>query len=743
MRGARIGNDMADHTGIRPLIGMVVVDATADRAGSTAGMLLADLGAEVVRVDTVDGANRRPHPSQLPDAVSWDRGKQEQVFASVDPDAGTGLADLLDRATVLLVDLTPARLDESALHPALAGKTRPGLVTVWTPPYGSHGARYRDLASDPLLQAAVTAYAMHQPAFDADVPIAPVVNILEVIQGSLAASAAVAGALEALRSGTGQLATVSGIDAAGALLATLRNDALDVENVIRPTRNPRIGPSFRPYRCGDGEVLFLATLIAPLFMKALDVLDAFEVMVLDGVDGEFLNLFRPDVGPKAAALLEKRFASQPRQHWIDRFTEAGVPSEPVLSRQEWLASEQFATIGGRFEFHHPVVGAVSTPQHPATFTPIGDGVDGDGVWPHGSHEISRPGPLAGLRVLDLATFLAGPFAPGLFAHWGAEVIKVETGEGDPYRAYSISYLAVNQAKRSVHLDLDRPEDRSAFERLVADADVLVDNLRPSTREKLGLGRDALARLNPALVHGNVTSFGPGPYEERPGFDPCIQAISGMMWATGPPDEPLNTTTPVHDVAAGSSIALGVLASLWQRVRTGTVSAVTTSLAAGSSLLQCAELTDFAGRPEPARGGIDFTGPSSERRFHRASNGWVGVAAPSVEALYEALVGDAPPDGDLAPAIDKAIAHLTVSDALAVLQQESIDAAEVVGATWDRDPYLEENGFTHVVVDPSFGRCRVMRGVGTWYRSGVRLVDEMVEAGGDTKAVRDQGWQGLP
>ena len=146
---------MAEHdVETRPLTGLAVTDATAARAGSIAGMLLADLGADVVRIDAADGTNRRPHQSQLPDAVCWDRGKREQRFDRLDPEGDAALAQQLDRSAVLLLDLPPARLEESPLGPSRVGASRPGLVTVWTPPSGRHGSQYRDLGADPLLQAA-------------------------------------------------------------------------------------------------------------------------------------------------------------------------------------------------------------------------------------------------------------------------------------------------------------------------------------------------------------------------------------------------------------------------------------------------------------------------------------------------------------------------------------------------------------------------------------------------------------
>lgn len=736
-----------------PLDGVVVVDLCLNRAGSVAGMLLADLGASVTRVESAAGAHRRGAPALEPDAVCWDRGKDAAIVASLDPERDRDLAVLLDRADVLLIDSTPAELDDAPLDPARVRVGRDRLSVVWLPPYGAAGDDHRDLPSDPLLLSALSGYAMCQPAVAPDVPIAPVVPVPEYVQGSLAASAAVAAMLERERSGLGQIATVSGVDAVGALITTLVNDALDVTGVFRPNRNPVVGPSFRSYRCGDGEMLFLATLIAPLFIKALDVLDAFEVMLIDGVDGEFLNLFEPTRGRLASSMLETRFAARPRQYWLERLEAAGVPAEAVQSREHWLASAAFQDAGGRYRFEHPVAGPVDTPRHPVRFRPRrAAGVSSSG-WPARPGESAGPGPLAGLRVVDLANFLAGPFAPTILAFWGADVVKVEPPDGDPYRLYTVSYLAVNQGKSSAVLDLRSPGGRQQLGALVASADVLVDNLRPSAQAALGLDDDAIVAMNPDLVHARVTAFGDiGAAAERPGFDPSIQALSGMMVATGGPRTPLNTTTPVHDVASGASLALGILAALWHRARTGEPLHVSGSLAASSSLLQCAELTTFAGRPESPHGNVDFLGPSAARRFYRCADGWSALAARSADEVATALstLGapgpaspDDEPDGPTAAAIAAAVADHRVADVVAAWRGASVPAAAVVGSEWGVDPYLEANGLSHIAVEPTFGRCRVMRGAGGFSRSSTAPASRLPERGADTERFVAGGWPASP
>jgi len=254
------------------------------------------------------------------------------------------------------------------------------------------------------------------------------------------------------------------------------------------------------------------------------------------------------------------------------------------------------------------------------------------------------------------------------------------------------------------------------------------------------------------VHARVTAFGDaGDFAERPGFDPSIQALSGMMVATGGADTPLNTTTPVHDVASGASLALGILAALWHRSRTGTALKVSGSLAASSSLLQCAELTTFAGRPEPPHGGVDFLGPTAARRFYRAADGWIALGARTpaeVARTLEALGADGSiaidddPDGPTAAAIVAAVGTAAVGAAVAALRDAGVPATPVVGHDWSTDPYLAANGFAHIAIDPQFGRCRVIRGVGRWSRSGTAVARPMVAQGADNDRLNASGWPGL-
>jgi crotonobetainyl-CoA:carnitine CoA-transferase CaiB-like acyl-CoA transferase len=193
---------------------------------------------------------------------------------------------------------------------------------------------------------------------------------------------------------------------------------------------------------------------------------------------------------------------------------------------------------------------------------------------------SASGPLAGLRVVDCSTVLAGPYATMLLGDLGADVVKVEPPEGDATRGWGppwvgseadgtqtgAYYLSVNRNKRSIRLDLRRPAGREVLRRLLARADVFVENFRHGGLDRLGLGDAAIEELNPSLVHLAISGYGPtGPDASRPGYDFVLQAESGLMSITGQPDEgggqPTKVGVAISDVATGLHAAVAMLAAV--------------------------------------------------------------------------------------------------------------------------------------------------------------------------------------
>ena len=197
------------------------------------------------------------------------------------------------------------------------------------------------------------------------------------------------------------------------------------------------------------------------------------------------------------------------------------------------------------------------------------------------------GPLHGLKVLELGTLIAGPYCARLMAEFGAEVVKVETpGEGDPLRKWrklhegnSLWWYAQARNKKSIAVNLREPDGQAVVRRLAKDADIVVENFRPGTLEKWGLGYDALARANERLIMVRLSGFGQtGPYRDRPGFGAIGESMGGMRYITGYPDRaPVRVGISIGDSLAAMFGVIGALMALHHRHRSGKGQAVDVAL----------------------------------------------------------------------------------------------------------------------------------------------------------------------
>lgn len=247
-----------------------------------------------------------------------------------------------------------------------------------------------------------------------------------------------------------------------------------------------------------------------------------------------------------------------------------------------------------------------------------------------------PGPLRDLLVLDLSRILSGPFATMTLADLGADVIKIEQpGSGDdtrqwgpPFQGSDAAYfLSVNRNKKSLAVDLKAPEGLAAVRRLAEKADVVVENFRPGTAERLGLGYEELSKINPGLIYASISGYGQtGPDSHRPGYDAIAQARSGIMSVTGEHDgPPVRVGVSSSDLIAGTWAVIGILAALHERERTGQGQWVDISLLDGSvSWLTYVASGYFAGGAIPQRYGSAHPTIAPYQAFPTA-DGFVMVA----------------------------------------------------------------------------------------------------------------------
>ncbi len=253
----------------------------------------------------------------------------------------------------------------------------------------------------------------------------------------------------------------------------------------------------------------------------------------------------------------------------------------------------------------------------------------------GSPAIPHPGPLVGMRVLELAQIMAGPTCGALLADLGADVIKVEKlPGGDDARGYreprvngvSAPYLILNRNKRGIALDLKRREGREILLRLVRHADVLVENFRRGTMEKLDLSYETLAAENPALIYCAITGFGrDGPFADKGGFDLIAQGFAGLMSITGERGRPpVKTGNPVSDINAGILASVGILAAYAHRLKTGRGQIVDTSLmeaALQQTYWHAASYFATGESPGPLGSAHILTAPY---QAFAASDGWLNI-----------------------------------------------------------------------------------------------------------------------
>jgi crotonobetainyl-CoA:carnitine CoA-transferase CaiB-like acyl-CoA transferase len=193
-----------------------------------------------------------------------------------------------------------------------------------------------------------------------------------------------------------------------------------------------------------------------------------------------------------------------------------------------------------------------------------------------------------IKVIDMTQFLSASYCTQILGDLGADVIKIERpGQGEVYRTYgpkfingeSTSFLALNRNKRSLTLDIKKPEAKKILYRLAETADILVENFRPGTLKKYGFDYESLKRVNPRLIYCSVSGFGQtGPYASKGGFDLTAQAMSGLMYVTGEKNgPPVKVGYPITDIGGGMYAALGILAALMAREKTGKGQLVDTSL----------------------------------------------------------------------------------------------------------------------------------------------------------------------
>jgi crotonobetainyl-CoA:carnitine CoA-transferase CaiB-like acyl-CoA transferase len=292
-----------------------------------------------------------------------------------------------------------------------------------------------------------------------------------------------------------------------------------------------------------------------------------------------------------------------------------------------------------------------------------------------------------VKVLDLCIILAGPTCGRTLAEFGADVIKVDAPDREGGVAF---HTDVNRGKRTILLDLKRPEGREIFWKLVDWADVVVQNYRAGAMDRLGLGYEEVRRRKPEIIYASLNAYGHGgPWETRPGWEQLAQAATGMQMRFGG-DRPVLASFPVNDYGTGILGAYGVLLALYHRQRTGEGQHVRSALAYTAAMLQSPYFNRYAGKTWDEPRGQESLGSGPLHRMYRASDGWLFLAARTSEAERACAAVGA--EGASEAALEARFETAPVNDWVAQLNAAGLAAHAVVNvADLQADPWVAAHG----------------------------------------------------
>src|SRR4051812_14890170 len=669
------------------LSGVRVVDA-AHGKGETCARFLADLGADVIRMEPAGGA----HTSSLRNANK--RG------VTVDRDR---LLALLDTADVWI--------ETGTLGPApdVARARNPGLVIVSITDFGQTG-EYRDWAGGDAVITAMSGI-LSRSGLAGREPLLPPPGMASETAAIQAAWAAIVAYWHRLETGCGDHVDFSILEAAMQTLDPTHGAALVSRASGAPATRGRPEPGLYPiFPCVDGHVRVV--LLAPRQWRAMRAWlgepEEFQDERYDAITP------RLQAAPRLHRLYAALFAPLTAAAIAAEGQARGVPVAPVLTVPEVLDSPHFAARGTFIDAEVSPGVRARVPSGCLTVDGVRAGFrhrapepgehDADLALPHGRRPASRRGrpkrPLSGLRVVDFGIIVIGNEIGRLLADQGADVIKVE------HRAFpdaarvgyggtlSPSFVAGSRNKRSFGVNLRTPDGVALLKRLVAGADVVLENFKPGTLDKLGLGYDALRAVNPDLVMLSTNALGStGPWSGRPGYGPIVRCLSRVTSLWRYPDDPLGfaePTTIYPDHYGARLCAAAVLTALVRRRRTG----------AGARLeVAQAELiiNQFA---DVFLGGAERSGTV----YPCAGDDEWCVIAPGDDAQRAALrriAGEHPAEWTRTRPPREVMATLQAAGVPAGMMMRPDDH--------DRDPHLRARGIHREIDQPGLGRVRLEDG----------------------------------
>lgn len=625
------------------LQGIRVLDFTQGMAGPLATMILADFGAEVIRVEPAGGDPNWLHPAYL----LWNRGKK-----SIELDtASEEMARLIGGADVLIESYRPGEADRMGFGYARAAQLNPQLVYVSITAFGQDGP-YRNLRAYDGIVNARSGRMRDQGGWQDGRPNYRAVNDTSYHTAMFTVQALLAALRVVSLTGRGQRLDTSllrGVTSPNNPWRRFEGEELPPVAYPVQRRESDIAagnPAHLCTECKDGRWIMHSHVQLNLFRAWMHAI---------GFDWIFADErfkaapFRfPDDADRVALneLIVARMKEKTSVEWMEVYVvNPDVCGEVMESTQEAIHHPQFIHNGHIVEIDDPRVGRMkqvgAIVKMDATPAQIGTPAPQPGQ--HTAEVLasaSRPRnvitptanprrPLEGVTTLELAAYLAAPFSGALLADLGARVIKVEPLTGDPFRSMPTNENMIRcmQGKQSIALDLKAPKGQEILHKLVARADALMHNFRPDVPPRLGLDYETCSAVNPQLVYLYAGSYGStGPHSARAAFNPTMGALTGnSVFQSGEGNIPMGDQSP--DPISGSGVGTALMLGLAAKWRTGRGQYMETTMM--NSIVYCNsdDAFEYDGKPPRRTADRRQLGLQATYRLYECSDGWVFLAAP--------------------------------------------------------------------------------------------------------------------
>ena len=610
-----------------------IVDLTIGLAGPLATRLLAEAGADVLKVEPPGGDPMRQwSPSGF---ASWNRSKRSVVLNLKQRQGREELNSILAHADVLVHSLRPSKAAALGLDNETLQKRFPELIVASVTGY----PLFHPDAERPGFEILVQA---RSGAMDEQQGYRPGPVFIRMPFSNFGAAFLLAGGVvvrlyERLRTGVARSIHTSLLQGALAPMSLYWQRRLPLDEWIHDHTLPKaVVTDLTIFQCRDSEWIH----VIGGFYESAPVLEILAEM-------DLVDLAANEVTPATRETWERVFRRRTRDEWIDLFVSADVPCTPVLDIGEVLLDSQCTKNGYSVEVQDPIYGrtlqdgspfqteppcrvisgAPSLNAHPQGF--LGWSGSSSSRLPqrdlHSAHDL----PLRGVRVLDFGMYVAGPFGAQCLADFGADVIKIEPISGDRGRWLN-QFIACQRGKRSLAMDLDHPGSRDILERLVKQADIVIHNIRSSAAVRLGIDEPSLRAINQEIIFCHASAFGvSGQLSSRPAYDPTAQALSGWeIEDAGEGNRPTYLRASPMDPYTGLSAFLAISLAMFNLENTGRPSGVSTSLLGIAALTASETVVPLPdGAPvKIAVLDIEQTGTAPGHRIYQTSDGWIAVAA---------------------------------------------------------------------------------------------------------------------